>query len=145
MFYSVLAGKHQREDAHGPLWIGRIFRAVPHILVVVVYLPEELSTHEIEGSEVVLAMRIVLLCKPGEIRDLTERLGLTQSGSSATPIVIITLPPQKVCRKASLRRAILFIIALLRVLAPVRRHVASAAVRTVIVTLCGPHVAPLAV
>src|SRR5271165_3861376 len=55
-----------------------------------------------------------------------------------------TLPPAKVPRKASLRRAILFIVALLGIFAFVRRHVACAAERTIIVTLGWPHVGPFA-
>src|SRR4051794_1595750 len=52
------------------------------------------------------------------------------------------LPPENVVRNASLRSAILFIIALLHILALVRRHVSRAAVRTIIVALRRPHVRP---
>ena len=56
----VLVGEHHGEDAQGLRRVGGVGRVVLCLRIVVVDLPEEPLSLEVEGAEVVLAVGVVL-------------------------------------------------------------------------------------
>src|SRR5437879_10586645 len=56
---SVLVNEHDREDAGGLGWVGRIFRPELHVSVVRVDLPKELPAGKREVAKIVLAMWVI--------------------------------------------------------------------------------------
>jgi hypothetical protein len=65
---SVLARKHDGEHARCLLGVGRVFRPELTVRVVVVDLPKERLTRDLEAAEVVLAV-----CPLGPANQLTAR------------------------------------------------------------------------
>ena len=65
---SVLLREHDREHPLRYRRVARIVRSVRHAAVVIVDLPKELMLSDLQGTEVVFAVRIVVH------RELVERL-----------------------------------------------------------------------
>ena len=88
--------------------------------IAIANFPKELPAAELEAAEVVLAVRIVVVGERVERRGLLERRGLHHIRKRIDAAVMTTLPPEELRRNASLRSAILFIVALLGIFALVR-------------------------
>ena len=56
---SILLGKHDDEHAAGFLRVARILRAPAQRRILIIHFPEELLPFYLQGTEVVLAMRVV--------------------------------------------------------------------------------------
>jgi hypothetical protein len=69
---SVLATQHQRQHPGRLPGIARVFRSKLATLVVVVELPEEFPVYELEATEVVLPVGIVVSAEGAERCDLAE-------------------------------------------------------------------------
>ena len=49
----ILCSKHEREHTHRAFRVAGIFRTVPQTPVIVVYLPKELASYQVEAPEIV--------------------------------------------------------------------------------------------
>ena len=70
----VFGRQHKRQYAGRFLGVGGIFGSVLERLIVVVDLPEECVSRLLKATEIVLSVRVVILCEGVERADTTECL-----------------------------------------------------------------------
>ena len=80
----------------------RVLGAAFHVQGVVIDLPEIRLALDLEVSEVVLTVRVIVLREIAEGLNRQEYAALVLIGRPLTPAVITTWPPMKVLRKLSL-------------------------------------------
>lgn len=101
---SVFLREHDRQHAGRDRRIGGVLRAELQRSIIGVDLPEVALPSEIEGTEVVLQVGVVVRIERIEGCDLVGiTRALTSDGSASTPAVSITRPPVIVRRNASFK------------------------------------------
>jgi len=102
---SVLTRKHDREDARRLLGVGRVFRPELTAQVVIVDSPEERLAGDFEATEVVLAVRVIVIVEVREVPNLEQYFGSHSDRQVCDPRAQSDTPADERCAKVVVENA----------------------------------------